>query len=126
MLLPQRQRIGALDVPLDTFAAPERRHVVRALYFTPPQLAQFAHAGALNDTSRPALVLSAGTDSGQSLAIALARSGSAVALSGIRVRATIGLPVPALAVAAAPPLWRSWAASAAFLAGVAWSAVRPS
>ncbi len=124
LLFPQRQRIGALDVPLDTFAAPEQRRVVRALYFTPPQLAQFAHAGALNDTSRPALVLSAGTDSGQSLGIALARSGSTVALGGIRVRATIG-SYPALAVAAAPPLWALVGGVAAFLAGIAWSAVRP-
>ncbi|HEX3550526.1 MAG TPA: hypothetical protein VHT53_09125 [Candidatus Elarobacter sp.] len=123
LFFPQRQRIGAFDVPLDTFAAPARHRVVRALYFTPAQLAQFGHANVPRDPTRPALVLSAGDDTGRSLGIALAESGQTVALAGIRVRVTIG-SYPALAIAAAPPPWVLGIGIAAFLAGLAWSALR--
>jgi len=121
IVFPQRQRIGALDVPLDTFAAPARHRVVRALYFTPQQLAQMGHAAMRADA--PALVLAMATDDGRSLGIALAESGRVVSLGGIRVRATIG-SYPALAVASAPPLWALVAGIAAFGGGIAWSAVR--
>ncbi len=123
ILFPQRQRIGAIDVPLDTFAAPARHRVVRALYFTPAQLAQVGHGAAMRDASQPALVLAMAADDGRSLGIALAESGATVALGGIRVRATIGT-YPALAVASAPPLWALLAGIGAFIAGIAWSALQ--
>ena len=104
LLFVQRQRIGALDVPFDTFAAPARHRIVRALYFTPQQLAQFGHANVPRDPSQPALVLAASDDAGRSLGIALAASGQTVAIGGIRVRATLG-SYPALEIAAVPPPW---------------------
>jgi hypothetical protein len=124
LLFRERQRIGAFDVPFDTFAAPARHRIVRALYFTPQELAQFSHANAtaLAGKSEPALILTAADDAGKPLGITLAASGQAVALGGIRVRATIGT-YPALAIAAAAPTWALAAGIAMFLAGIAWSAL---
>lgn len=127
LLFRQRQRIGAFDVPFDTFATPARGRIVRALYFTPQELAQFAHAAVRLKAGEPALVLTASDDAGKPLGITIAESGQAVDLAGLRVRATLGA-YPALAVAAAPPTWALVAGVAAFLAGIAWSAAswRPS
>ena len=118
LLFRQRQRIGALDVPFDTFATPGRHRVVRALYFTPRDLAQFnpANAGA----TRPALVVSVADDAGKPLGIALAGDGHDVSVAGIRVRATVGA-YPALAVASAPPAWALVAGAVLFLLGLVWS-----
>ena len=118
LLFRQRQRIGALDVPFDTFATPARHRIVRALYFTPRDLAQFnpANAGA----TQPSLVLSVADDAGKPLGIVLAASGRDVTVGGIRVRATVGA-YPVLAVAAAPPAWALIAGALLFVLGVAWS-----
>lgn len=121
LLFRERQRIGAFDVPFDTFAAPARHRVVRALYFTPQQLVQFAHADAVADKTHPALILTAADDAGKPLGIVLASSGQTVALGGIRVRATIGT-YPALALAAAPATWALAAGIVLFACGIAWSA----
>jgi hypothetical protein len=120
LLFRQRQRIGALDVPLDTFATPAQHRVMRALYFTPRDLAQFSHANA--GGSEPALVLSAADDAGRPLGIALASTGRDVVVAGIRVRATIGT-YPALAVAAAPPAWALITGGVLFVLGAVWSAL---
>ncbi len=126
LLLRERQRIGAFDVPFDTFAAPARHRVVRALYFTPDELARFSHAdaNALAGQKAPALILTAADDAGKPLGITLAASGQTVALGGIRVRATIGT-FPALAIAAAPATWALVAGIALFVAGIVWSVLRP-
>jgi hypothetical protein len=118
LLFRQRQRIGALDVPFDTFATPGRHRVVRALYFTPHDLAQFnpANAGA----TRPALVLSVADDAGKPLGITLAADGRDVSVAGIRVRATVGA-YPALAIASAPPTWGLVAGAVLFVLGLVWS-----
>lgn len=118
LLFRQRQRIGALDVPFDTFAAPGLHRVVRALYFTPRDLAQFnpANAGA----TRPALVLSVADDAGKPLGITLAGDGRDVTVAGIRIRATVGA-YPALAIASAPPAWALIAGALLFVLGLAWS-----
>ncbi|MDB5028373.1 MAG: hypothetical protein JWO66_2062 [Candidatus Eremiobacteraeota bacterium] len=120
LLFRQRQQIGAFDVPFDTFAVPARHRIVRALYFTPDQLARFGHQDASVDKTRPALILTVADDAGRSLGIMLAGSGQTVALGGIRVRATLGT-YPALAVAAAPPTWALVAGIALFLGGIVWS-----
>lgn len=118
LLFRQRQRIGALEVPFDTFATPARHRVVRALYFTPRDLAQFSHATA--GGSQPALVISVADDAGKPLGITLASTGRDVSVAGIRVRATIGA-YPALAVASAPPTWALVAGGALFVLGLVWS-----
>ncbi len=123
LFFPQRQRIGSFDVPFDTFAAPARHRIVRALYFTPAQLAQFGHHEVARDPSQPALVLAAADDAGTSAGLALAVSGQTVVVGGLRVRATIGT-YPALAIAAAPPVWALGIGIAAFVAGLAWSLLR--
>lgn len=125
LLFRQRQRIGALDIPFDTFATPARHRIVRALYFTPRDLAEFNRANA--GTNAPALVLTAADDTGKPLGITLAVTGRDVTLAGIRVRVTIGA-YPALAVAAAPPTWALVLGALLFAAGLAWSALprRPS
>jgi hypothetical protein len=110
LLFRQRQRIGALDVPFDTFATPALHRIVRALYFTPHDLAQFNRANA--GTTAPALVLG----------IKLAAAGQDVAIAGLRVRATLGT-YPALAVAAAPPTWALVLGVALFVFGLTWSAL---
>ncbi|HEY0384291.1 MAG TPA: hypothetical protein VGC72_19035 [Candidatus Elarobacter sp.] len=120
LLFRQRQRIGALDVPFDTFATPARHRVVRALYFTPSDLAQFNHASA--DMKRPGVVLTVADDAGKPLGITLAVTGQDVSIAGLRVRATIGA-YPALAVAAAPPTWALVAGVVLFVLGLAWSAL---
>lgn len=124
LLFHDRQRIGALDVPIDTFATPARHRIVRALYFSAHDLAQFDHAGARFDTSGPGLVLSASDDQGRPLGITLASSGKDVAFAGLRIRATLGT-YPALAIAAAPPTWALVAGIALFVAGSIWSVLRP-
>ncbi|MEA2721279.1 MAG: hypothetical protein QOJ39_3143 [Candidatus Eremiobacteraeota bacterium] len=126
LLFRERQRIGALDVPFDTFATPARHRIVRALYFTPQELAQFSHANAaaLAGKTSPALVLTAADDAGKPLGITLAASGQTVPIAGIRVRATIGT-YPALAVAAAPATWALVAGVVLFIAGIAWSMFKP-
>ena len=123
LLFHERQRIGALDVPLDTFATPARQRVIRALYFSAHDLAQFDHAGARLDSSRPGLILSASDEQGRPL-ITLASSGQDVAFAGLRIRATIGT-YPALAISAAPPTWALVAGIALFVAGCIWSVLRP-
>jgi hypothetical protein len=122
LLFGARQRIGALEVPLDTFATPAQHLTVRALYFTPQALAQFNRAGAPADQGRPALVLSAADDRGNPKGLTLAPSGAEVALGGLRVHVTLGT-YPVLAIAAAPPAWVLIAGIALFLAGLAWSAL---
>jgi hypothetical protein len=120
LLFRQRQRIGALDVPFDTFATPALHRVVRALYFTPRDLAQFNRANA--GSKEPALVLTVADDTGKPLGIKLAAAGQDVAIAGVRVRATLGT-YPALAVASAPPTWALVLGVALFVLGLAWSAL---
>ena len=124
LLFHDRQRIGALDVPLDTFATPARHRIIRALYFSAHDLAQFDHAGAQLDSSRPGLILSASDDQGRSLGITLAPSGRGIVFAGLRIRATIGT-YPALAIAAAPPTWALVAGIALFMGGCIWGVLRP-
>lgn len=124
LLFHERQRIGALDVPLDTFATPARHRIVRALYFSARDLAQFDHGGGRFDSSAPGLILSAADDQGRPLGITLASSGKEVAFAGLRIRMTIGT-YPALAIAAAPPTWALVIGIALFVAGCIWSVLRP-
>lgn len=124
LLFHERQRIGALDVPLDTFATPARHRIVRALYFSAHDLAQFDHGGGRFDSSAPGLILSAADDQGRPLGITIAASGKEIAFAGLRIRATIGT-YPALAIAAAPPTWALVTGIALFLAGCIWSVLRP-
>jgi hypothetical protein len=123
LLFRQHQRVGAFDLPFDTFATPARHRVLRALYFTPRQLQEFAHAG-VTDTTRPGLVLTASDDAGRPLGITLASSGRTVSIGGLHVRVTLGT-YPALAIASAPPAWALVVGIALFLTGLGWSALRP-
>ena len=122
LLFRERQRIGRLDIPFDTFATPALHRVIRALYFTPSDLADFRHDVA--DRTHPALVLTEADDAGKPLGITLAASGKDVVLGGVRVRATIG-EYPALAVASSPPPWALIAGIVLFVAGLAWSGFHP-
>ena len=122
LLFRERQRIGQLDIPFDTFATPALHRVIRALYFTPHDLAGFRHD--LADQAHPALILTASDDAGKPLGITLAASGKDVALGGVHVRATIG-QYPALAVASAPPAWALIGGIVLFALGLAWSFARP-
>jgi len=124
LLFGGRQRIGALDVPLDTFAVPSQHRVVHALAFSAQQLAEFDSSGARFDASRPGLILSVGDDRNQQLGITLAPSGQDITIAGLRIRATIGT-YPALAIAAAPPTWALVAGIALFVGGAIWSVLRP-
>jgi hypothetical protein len=118
LLFRDRQRIGTISVPLDTFATPSLHRVFRALYFTPAELAEFRHAAA--EVHVPALVLTASDDAGKPLGITLAPSGSEVELADARVRVTLGT-YPALAIAAAPEPWALLAGLVLFVGGVAWA-----
>lgn len=120
LLFRERQRIGAVSVPLDTFAAPARKRVVRALYFTPQELAQFQHAAGPLDRARPALVVTVADDAGRQLGITLVPSGGEATVAGVRIRATLG-SYPALAIAAAPPTWALVGGIALFGLGVVWA-----
>jgi hypothetical protein len=118
LLFRDTQRIGTISVPFDTFATPGRKRILRALYFTPQQLAQFSH-GAANG-SHPGLVITAADDAGHPLGITLVPSGQDVTIGGIRLHATLG-SYPALVIAAAPPTWALVAGIALFVFGVVWS-----
>jgi hypothetical protein len=120
LLFRERQRIGEISVPLDTFAAPAQKRVVRALYFTPAELAGFQHVASAAAGGRPALVVTVADDAGHPLGITLVPSGRDTAVAGIRVRATLGT-YPALAIAAAPPSWVLAAGIALFVLGVVWA-----
>lgn len=122
LLFRERQRIGELDVPFDTFATPARHRVFRALYFTPHDLAGFRHDFARQ--THPALVVTASDDAGNPLGITLASSSQDVTLAGVRLRVTVGT-YPALAVAAAPPTWALIGGIALFALGLAWGAFPP-
>jgi hypothetical protein len=124
LLFRDHQRIGAFDVPFDTFAAPAQHRVLRALYFTPEQLRRFAHGGAAVDATKPAVIVTAADDTGKQLGITIAASGRTIALAGIRVRVTLGT-YPALTVASAPVTWALIAGIVLFLAGLVWSAIPP-
>jgi hypothetical protein len=120
LLFRDRQRIGAVSVPLDTFATPARKRVVRALYFTPAELAQFQHVGGAAPGDRPALVVTVADDAGRPLGITLVPSGRETAVAGIRIRATLG-SYPALTIAAAPPTWALGGGIALFALGLVWA-----
>ena len=122
LLFRDRQRIGAISVPLDTFATPARKRVVRALYFSPSELAQFQHVAGAVDGARPALVVTVADDAGRPLGITLVASGRDTTVAGIRIRATLG-SYPALAIAAAPPTWALVTGIALFGLGVGWAAL---
>lgn len=118
LLFRDRQRIGGLSVPLETFATPATKRVFRALYFTPADLATFRRdAGELRE---PALVMTAASDDGRPLGVALARSGVDTTLGDVRLRVTIG-SYPALAIAAAPEPWALVAGLLLFVGGLAWA-----
>jgi hypothetical protein len=122
LLFRERQRIGAFDVPFDSFATPGRARAFRALYFTPKDLASFKHAVA--DTSKPALIVTAADEHGTPLGIVLAPSGSVVTIAGVRLRATLGT-YPALSIASVPPLWALAGGSALFALGLVAAALDP-
>ncbi len=121
LLFRDQQRIGAISVPFDTFAAPARKRVLRALYFTARDLERFQHAAAAVPRDRPALVVSVADDAGRPLGITLIPSGTDTAVAGLRVRATLG-SYPALAIAAAPPTWALGAGIGLFVLGCGWAA----
>lgn len=119
LLFRDRQRVGPLSVPFDTFATPAQHRVFRALYFTPEDLARFRHAAA--DVRAPSVVLTAADDAGRPLGITLAASGRDVEVGGVRVRLTLG-SYPALGIASAPEPWALAAGLLVFLGGLAWAA----
>lgn len=119
LLFREKQRIGDLRVPFDTFATPAQHRVFRALYFTPDQLRAFRHAAI--EAKEPALVVTAADDRGQPLGITLATSGTDVMLAGVRLRVTLGT-YPALAIAAAPEPWALVPGLLLFALGLMWSA----
>jgi hypothetical protein len=120
LLFRDTQKIAATTVPFDTFATPARKRVLRALYFTPKQLAQFNHAGI--DATRPALVVTAADDAGHELGITLVSSGQEVTIAGVRLHVTLGT-YPALAIAAAPPTWALIVGIVLFVFGIVWAAL---
>ncbi|MBV8645694.1 MAG: hypothetical protein JO225_17465 [Candidatus Eremiobacteraeota bacterium] len=119
LLFHDRQKIGDVTVPLDTFAVPARGRVFRALYFTAADFARFHRAAP--GAAGAALVLTAADDRGRPLGITLAPSGTEVVLAGARIRAELGR-YPALAVAAAPEPWVLLAGGAFLIGGLAWAA----
>ncbi len=119
LLFREQQRIGAVSVPLDTFATPAQHRIFRALYLTPRDLAAFRHAPS--DLSGPGLVLTAADDTGHPLGIALAHSGVPTELGGVRVQPTLGT-YPALAIASAPEPWALVLGGLFFIGGIVWAA----
>ncbi|HYZ16631.1 MAG TPA: hypothetical protein VE591_09530, partial [Candidatus Acidoferrum sp.] len=94
--------------------------MLRALYFTPKQLAAFNHTGI--DSSQPALIVTAADDAGHELGITFVPSGHQVTIAGVRLRVTLGT-YPALAIAAAPPAWALILGIVLFVFGVVWAAL---
>jgi hypothetical protein len=122
ILFRQQQRIGQQLIPFDTFATPAQHRMFHALYFTPADLAGFAHRIA--DPMHPAVILSMADETGRPLGVTLAPSGNDLTIGSVRIRVTIGT-YPALAIAAAPPTWALAIGIALFVAALVWSVMPP-
>lgn len=101
MLFMRMEDIEGKRLPADSFAVPAAHRIVRVLYFSPKQTANFKSAASVS--GKEALLLAMTDDRGAVMRgqIAVALSGQEVKLDRLRIRATIGR-YPALSIASAP------------------------
>lgn len=118
LLFTRTEQFDGKALPLDTFALPALRRVVRAIYFAPAQTATFKNAGAA--AGKAAILFAFGDERGAigRNAIVLGTSGQEVEAGAVRLRAVIGA-YPALVIAAAPHPLPLVLGSVLFVAGLA-------
>lgn len=102
LLMEQTQRISGLTLPFDSFSVPAAHRIVKAVLFSPAQVALMRGIGG----PPQAVVLFAvddETDRPLPHAIGLAHSGETISLGGLRLRAVIAT-YPAMDVLSIPYL----------------------
>ena len=101
VLFMRTEEIEGKHLPADSFAVPAAHRIVRVLYFSPEQTANFKSAASVS--GKEALLFAMTDDKGAVMPgqIAVALSGQEVKLDRLRIRATIGR-YPALSIASAP------------------------
>jgi hypothetical protein len=122
LLFRQTQQIHDRSFPLDEFAVPAAHRVVHVLYATPADLAAFGRDAAASGASAAGAILAVSDDAGAQRGIAMAASGSAVAVGDMRVTVTLGT-YPVLELASAPQPAVMVGGLLVFLAGCAWALV---
>jgi hypothetical protein len=120
LLFRQGQEIHGRTFPLDTFAVPAVHRIVRALYFTPADLATFPRDPSASAPREPSAILTVADDAGKSLGITMAPSGRTVAIAGLHVTVTLGT-YPVLQLASAPQPLVTLGGILLFLIAGAWS-----
>jgi len=116
VLLMQREaRIAGMQVRIDSFAVPALRRSVKAVLFTPQQVARLRIHGQRGDSAAVLFAVSDAADRVVPNGIGIVASGAAGTIDGIRLHASVQ-SYPAIAVASAPYL-PLFAAGIALLAG---------
>jgi hypothetical protein len=102
LLMQQRQTIGGMDLPYDSFAVPATHRMVKAVLFTSQQAAQLR---GMAGTSRPAVLFAVDDERDRPLphGLVLASDGQTVEAGGIALRGVV-LSYPAVEVVSAPAL----------------------
>jgi hypothetical protein len=118
MLFRQTQQIHDRTFPLDEFAVPAAHRLVHVLYATSADLAAFGRDAAASGVA--GAILAVTDDAGAQRGIAMAASGSPVAVGGLRVTVTLGA-YPVLELASAPQPAATLGGLLVFLAGCAWA-----
>ena len=119
LLFGQNVPIAGKDVPSDAFAAPALHRQIKAFYFE-KGVPGAQHAANLG--TGPAMLFAIDDDDGRLIpgAIGFARSGAAVRLGGLELRASLGT-YPALEISAIPYPLAMWLGVALTLAGVGYA-----
>ncbi len=117
LLFRGTQAIGEKTYPFDTFAVPALHRVVRALYFTPADLAAFRHGLPGSDGG---VVVSVADDNGAPLGITIAPAGREISIAGLRLTMSLG-SYPVLMVASAPQPFVVLGGLALFAIACLWS-----
>jgi hypothetical protein len=115
LLMEQRQAMGGMELPFDSFAIPAAHRIMKAVLFTPQQASQLRDFSGIPGF---AVLFAADDDTDRPIAgaIAVARDGQAITLGGVTVRPSV-LGYPAIDVVSAPSLLAVIAGLTAAIAG---------
>lgn len=102
LLMQQQQQIAGLTLPYDSFAVPAAHRIVKAVLFSPQQVAMLR---GIQGLATSAVLFAVDDDSDRPLphAIALCADGQSVTVGGLSLRASV-LEYPAIEVVAVPSL----------------------
>ena len=102
LLFRTRQEIAGAQHPIDGFALPAGNRTVKAVYFTPAEVARLHVQLPPSAAGEPALLYDVfDASSNRSLGIGVAASGTQTEIGGVRLQATLGT-YPQLVIASVP------------------------